>query len=557
MSINKVSIDTSLIPQPDGENVLRHKDGNTWDIINVIMSSDRKMSNYMCDFAQQFEPTYEGLYDLWYWVRKNIKYIADKPGYEKVKDPRVTWKDGFGDCKSFSLFVASVLRCIGVRYKYRFTSYNQNSDPTHVYVIAHLKGREIIIDSVHTKYDDEADYIKKWDKMPTRIYQLSGPGKIAIIGNARPTLAQRIADAPKGSAPKRNININTLTGGQLTLELLDEQLRILSSFYGDPDGILQKARNIIFQAKRGNFHYNNTLPTGYIDPRLNILIEQIQQASKNIRINGTHYRIGEIPYERPGKYPENCNDILNSPENKKLLSEFNQLSFQDPYKRDGKRYKELGEWRNKIYKDLEECALSQEFAKLVDKRIGKTSHHVLYEFVDKPNEAPNTVGTKTVLHKLAITSISQLAYIDRSNVRIMVENGIMAENATKPDLNKITPKDSIDILKNASKLNDPRARINEPVTIAVALIGLLTAAIKAAQQFKNDMKDKRKLAFEASNRGYGSLEFSADGPDWSGFDSGIPGGPGSSLDDNSFTGYLPWILGGAAALFVVPQFLKK
>ena len=556
MSINRATIDTSLIPAPYGENILRHKDGNTWDIISVIMRADQKMGKNMCAFAEQFEATYESLYDLWYWVRKNIKYIADKPGHEKVKHPEVTWKDGFGDCKSFSLLVASVLRCIGVKYKYRFTSYSKNSDPTHVYVIAQLKGREIIIDSVHTKYDDEADYIKKWDKMPTRIYELRGPQKIAIIGNARPTLAERIADAPKATAPKRNINITTLSGGLLTLELLDEQLRILIAFYGDPDGILQKARNIIFQAKRGNFHYNNTLPTGYIDPRLNILISQIQEASKNIRINGTNFRIGEIPYNRPEKYPDNCNDILNSPENKKLLNEFNFLVKQDPNTRDSKRLKELFAWREQILKDLDECALSQEFAKLVDKRIGKTAHHVLYEFVDRPNEAPNTVGTKTVLHRLAITSIGQLAYIDRSNVRIMVENGIMAENAAKPELNKITPKDSIDILKNASKLNDPRARINEPVTIAVALIGLLTAAIKAAQQFKNDMKDKRKLAFDASVRGYGSLEFSGDSTDWSGFDSGMPGGPGSE-EPSSFTSYLPWILGGAAALFVVPQLLKK
>jgi hypothetical protein len=558
------SIDTNVIPIPDGVHEVKHRDGDTWDIVKVIFDADTKLGKYMCEFANQFESSYAGLYDLWSWVHKNIKYVPDKPGHEKVKDPRVTWSDGNGDCKSFSLFIASVLRCLGIRYKYRFASYDGAKDPTHVYVIASIDKKEIILDAVHDKFDDEAGYSKKWDKMQTRISYLHGLQTPAVrTTKAIPTRFQRIADAPKQIAPKININLKNLSEGQLTLELLDDQIRILIAHYGDPDGILQKARNIIFQAKRGHFHYNNTLPTGYIDPRLNDLIRQIKQAATKTRISGTPYHIGDQEYKRPAAYPKNCNDMKQTAEYKELYAEYSYL-MKIPFGNGGtfnnngrsrdfyenKRYGELYKYFKAFQDDLNSCTLSQEFANLLTNRIDKSAHHMLYEFVTNPNNQPNAVGTKTILHKVGISAMSELAYIDRNNVRIMAENGIMRTNSGIKDINDITPAATLDILKDAHLYDSPAARIGVfPLALVTGIILAIGGAITAAAQLQQAMNERKRIEFSSKVNGFGTPTYSPDPLDWE-----------SKNDTTSVFGsvskVLPYALLGGAALLIIPPLLK-
>jgi hypothetical protein len=562
MRIGKIS--TSSIPAAD--NIIEHKyeNGTTWDIIKVILAADSKLSDYMCEFASQFEKSYSGLYDMWYWVHNNIKYKADsevfdrskgrKIQHEKIKDPRVTWADGYGDCKSFSLFIASLLRCQGIKYKYRFAAYDkEDREPKHVYVIATLNNREVILDAVHDKFDEEVDYEKKWDRMQTRISYLHGTKAPAVRTiKARPSVSERIADAPMNTAPRPNIDINGITGGQLTLELLDDQLNILIQHYGDPDGILQKARNMIFYSKKNHFHYNNTLPTGYIDPRLYDLIRQINDASKNTRINGKWYdtTIEELEYKRPTKYPRNCSDILA---NDKYYKDA-QSGLQNIVKNgrdDRNEYDQLKKYVFAARKDVEECELSYEFSDLLAKQIDKSAHHMLYEFVEHPNELPSTVGTKAVLHKTAISSLSDLAYIDRNNVRIMAENGIMRTNSGAK-AKEITPQYTLDVLRESINVNDPKARIGvfgiDDIAIIVAVI---SQAIKWATDFKQKMNDQRRASFESLNNGFGTKGYSPDPIDW-------------ELAKKSQTGvldtilqYAPYALVGGAALFVLPTLFKK
>lgn len=557
------TIDVQVIPKPDGVHEVRHRDGNTWDIIKVILDADAKLGKYMCEFANQFEPSYAGLYDLWFWVHDNIKYVPDKPGHEKVKDPRVTWSDGNGDCKSFSLFIASVLRCLGIRYKYRFASYDGAKDPTHVYVIAFIDKKEIILDAVHDKFDEEAEYSKKWDKMQTKISYLHGLQAPAVrTSKAVPTRFQRIADAPRQTAPKQIINLKSLTGGQLTLELLDDQLRILSAHYGDPDGILQQARNLIFQAKKGHFHYNNTLPTGYVDPRLNDLLKQIKQASSNTRINGTPYHIGDQEYKRPAAYPKNCDDMKQTKEYKDLYSEYYYLSmipysggsgiFSKGRDRDyyeNKRYNELTKYFIAFNQDLDSCHLSQQFGDLLNQHIDKSAHHMLYEFVTDPNSKPNSVGTKSILHKNGISTLGELAYIDRNNIRIMAENGIMRTNSGA-NLKEITTATTIDILQQAHTVDDKRARIGIfGIDDIVAIVGLIISAISAAAAMQQRMNESKKLEFTSKVNGFGTSTYSPDPLDWTGSSSG-------GLMD-AISQFVPYALLGGAALFVIPSLMKN
>lgn len=158
----------NVVSDSDQVEFVRHRSGDTADIIRTIMYADAhsgvfvspESANCMRGYDQ-----YETLRNVWTAVRKQIKYRADKPGHERVKSPGALVASGVGDCKSFSLLIGSILRALNIPFVYRFTSYAPG-DYTHVYVVAHTGMGDVIMDAVHTKFDDEVRYKKKIDLTP-------------------------------------------------------------------------------------------------------------------------------------------------------------------------------------------------------------------------------------------------------------------------------------------------------------------------------------------------------------------------------------------------------
>lgn len=158
---------------------LRYRDGDTSDIIRVIMDMDAVADRYVDAEAAQClvgEDDYETLKNVWAFVKRNVKYKADSRGREVVKSPAALFNIGKGDCKSFSIAEAALLRALGFKgIRYRFTAYDGASDVTHVYVVCKLRGQDVILDAVHSKFDDEVRYSYKKDMAATR--SISGIGK--------------------------------------------------------------------------------------------------------------------------------------------------------------------------------------------------------------------------------------------------------------------------------------------------------------------------------------------------------------------------------------------
>lgn len=134
---------------------------STRDIIDLIMDVDRDAFKDTVLFAKNFDSG--NLYTLWKFVRDKIKYQPDPHSLEMVKDPSILWYLRVGDCKSFSIFIASILYNLGIPYSYRFVSYKKGKPYTHVYIVAHTMDGDIILDSVHHTFDDELPYFKKKD----------------------------------------------------------------------------------------------------------------------------------------------------------------------------------------------------------------------------------------------------------------------------------------------------------------------------------------------------------------------------------------------------------
>ena len=210
---------TSTILPATMDEQLRFPDGETDDIIKVLLDADKVAAPYTKEFAKQFlRPTvYASCEAIFNFVLKNIPYKLDPNGLQLIKSPGRLWQDKAGDCKSFSLFSASILHNIGIPYKYRFVSFNDDPTPTHVYVVVPHQGTEIIIDPVWTgPFNTQKKFTHNKDIMGTKIMYLGSTNNTAP---ATPTVLD-LGDAH---------NIGNITEGEMDLLLarqknaIDEQ----------------------------------------------------------------------------------------------------------------------------------------------------------------------------------------------------------------------------------------------------------------------------------------------------------------------------------------------
>lgn len=175
-----------MIAQAEHKDTIINRQGKTKDIMQAVVDC------YNSDYAQVQEladnfpgnDTLSRCRSVFDFVDKNIKYQIDPLQKQWIRTPARLWSDGEGDCKSFSIFICSCLRCMGIPHLFRFAAYEGNSDPTHVYAVAiDESGKEIIVDPVYRDetgkavFNKECPYTKKIDmKGTTEISRLSGPG---------------------------------------------------------------------------------------------------------------------------------------------------------------------------------------------------------------------------------------------------------------------------------------------------------------------------------------------------------------------------------------------
>lgn len=150
----------------------------TEDIIKTILAVDKQYWSDLKEFSKNIK--YSSFSDLckqiFDYLLYEIRYNEDPFGDQYVRRPANLVKAKTGDCKSFSLFTGSILRCLGISYSYRFVSFRNVPKYTHVYVIAHGANQDIIIDAVYKKFNQEKPYTFKKDYKMSGIYKIEGIG---------------------------------------------------------------------------------------------------------------------------------------------------------------------------------------------------------------------------------------------------------------------------------------------------------------------------------------------------------------------------------------------
>lgn len=161
--------------------VLSYPNAITGDIINTLNNCFPQAKKDVLLFAEQFRGTndYETAFNVWKYVRENVKYKRDPDGIQVIQYPpalirRGLKTNGGGDCKSMSLCISSILSALNVKnVQLRYVSFKPDFVPTHVYTIFEYNNRIVPVDSVLTKFDYEKPFTYKKDyKM--NVYQLSG-----------------------------------------------------------------------------------------------------------------------------------------------------------------------------------------------------------------------------------------------------------------------------------------------------------------------------------------------------------------------------------------------
>lgn len=159
----------------NNKTIVNHIDGFNSDIITVIHSNVPAAKSQMRDIARSYFNTGSELTTcrkIWDFLKKEIKYKKDPDGYQNIKLPGRFVAEATGDCKSYSLFTASILENLNIPYSFRYTSYSSNPTPQHVYIVTNSG---IIVDAVWNKFNNEKKYTYKKD-YPMKIQTLSGIG---------------------------------------------------------------------------------------------------------------------------------------------------------------------------------------------------------------------------------------------------------------------------------------------------------------------------------------------------------------------------------------------
>ena len=245
-------------------------EGDTSDIINVVMYAyDSETDPQIKVLAEQLRGAtdYETCQNIWQYLIDNITYKADSDGTngELVRSPARLVHDGVGDCKSYSIFTATVLRYLGIPCVFRFASYSNKKEATHVYIVAQ---GNIIIDAVaHVQlnydFNQEVKYTYHCDMAngKTKISYLAGLqnpviGKIPKIGKPGAVIPLSGAKFLDNSLARYEMlyENNPSAENLFSLRLIRLVIRVCSYYNLNADAILLAASTISYMATNSDFY---------------------------------------------------------------------------------------------------------------------------------------------------------------------------------------------------------------------------------------------------------------------------------------------------------------
>lgn len=105
--------------------------------------------------------------NIFLFLKQVVPYVKESSNNQTAKTINRILKDASkygGDCKHYSIFSACLCKALNIPCKLRLISQRFNdTTPNHIYVVAMVNGKEIILDPVLSSFDTEARYNYKYD----------------------------------------------------------------------------------------------------------------------------------------------------------------------------------------------------------------------------------------------------------------------------------------------------------------------------------------------------------------------------------------------------------
>ena len=219
-----------LIDTSDVKFTSTFTEGSVDDTVSIMCDIIKKHHGQVKDLAVSLkrDTRLKTLESVWNFVFNHIQYKKDKPGIEQLSTPARIWLNRStpntpSDCDDHSLFVGSLLYCLGIPFSIRIAGY-EGKPFSHVYVVV----GDVCIDTVLHRFNCEAEYTSKKDKQmqietlagiandPDFVDDLGALNQLHESGDNYDTIMQRLDDSEQ-------INGLDISG----LEEEEQALRIL------------------------------------------------------------------------------------------------------------------------------------------------------------------------------------------------------------------------------------------------------------------------------------------------------------------------------------------
>jgi hypothetical protein len=156
----------SMFPKAEGKNVVFKSYAELSDTVSLMkqviattLSDTKEIANLLR--SDSVENTCA---NVWNFCFKHLQYEKDEKNKEQVRRPARTWQDRQQgvDCDCMTVFIGSILMNLGIPFSIRLTKY-QSSEFEHVYPVAHIGNKTIILDCVVYQFNYEVPYSHKKD----------------------------------------------------------------------------------------------------------------------------------------------------------------------------------------------------------------------------------------------------------------------------------------------------------------------------------------------------------------------------------------------------------
>lgn len=158
---------TVYIPAPNNEKQFIIASQTAGDIMKQLERAEKDSKQASIALSTGFKAdnkiqTCKRVFD---WLKKNIKYDAEPRIEQTGKTISRFVKDGYGDCKHYATFSVGVLKACGIDAYFKLVGQDKTKKvPNHVYCVADVNGKQIIIDPCRKEFNSECKYYYSWTK---------------------------------------------------------------------------------------------------------------------------------------------------------------------------------------------------------------------------------------------------------------------------------------------------------------------------------------------------------------------------------------------------------